>query len=239
MKKLTKALMVISIANLMGCQSAILPNLAETKSVTGTEVKYLIPTEYLTATKLLGGLKIEEFYSSDNNEQEKLYITNIDQDTFAVNRTIANSVSGARKILYVDYSSLNKGNNTEITMTPTHVQHLQEGKKSNLLFSELNIVDTLSKSQFTFEFEVSSPKKPFTVQSNLNTTLKPYFYRPNAYDLESLGFNGFMVVESSPTNSGSKLTIQATLKTTKSEKNVIDIAALVDSLKRELKASIS
>lgn len=239
MKKLTKFLALISATYLAGCQSTNSVNTAENETIYGIVVKYLVPNNQLLTPKSIGGLRIQEHYLSQSDEQDQLLVRNVDNDTFAIQRTITNSFSGASKIVHVDHFAVTKGEFTEITLTPTYIKNLSLRPEDISKAPELNIVDTLSKSQFEFKFEVNSSQTPVMVQSKLKNKLAPHFYLPNTYNLDVFGINGFMVAEPISSNSGSTLIVQATLNTTKSDKNIIDVAALLKSLKRELQASIS
>lgn len=239
MIKLTKTLILISLINLAGCQSTNSLSLVSNQSIFGMEIKYLVPISQNQSNNMIAGLKIQEYYSSQSDVQDQLTVRNIDQNTFAVHKTIQNSYSGASKIVHVDHATIQKGEFTEITLKPTHIEHIQMREETPNSFPELDIVETLSSSQFEFKFELNSANSPTIVQNKLKNTLTTDFYKPNSYNLEVFGINGFIIAEPKPDNAGSILVVKATLNTSANDNNVIDVTKLLDSLKRELKASIS
>jgi len=249
-----RILMLITMVMLVtSCKSTDVNPLHVTdqyQDISEVNVKYVIPTKNLELNRGIAGVTFDSFRQGKSSKQNKLFWKKIDERTFEVHRRVDNGISGSGKIYIVNYSTVTKGDDTIITFNPIKTKSYQQGFIGKFDVPEFNINNFLSSSNFKYKFEINSDFPSNSVKGNFDRLLRKKVpshsemkqmmlarmsgKTTSSKDWYVLDSYTLLNVESFPYRNGSKVVIEAKIRTKKNSENLINLSELFKSINSQI-----
>ncbi|MEI8654058.1 hypothetical protein P4S57_15885 [Pseudoalteromonas sp. Hal273] len=165
---------------------------------------------------------------------------------FLVEKRVHNGTIGSGAVYTIKQSTERTADANIVTYQPVKMTPYQQGFILPFAVPSIDIAAYLKNSQFKTKFEINSEYPSQSVKANFDRLMKKVHGRFRIYGSNSkLGLEDYymttvdgakvvMLVESFPYRNGSKVVVNAIIETKKSNKNVIDVAEILKSVKAKV-----
>lgn len=244
---------IISVAllasSLVACKST--PPPADVSLTSNPSVTYKLPLDQSVDIKFDTYNRCVEYGDSGSCMKSQLLKFERKAGNVVVERRVASPINSAGSIYTIQETSERDENASVVTYQPLKLSVYETG----LLAPNAPRVDLsgyLSRTQFSTKFEINSDFPSASVKANFDRLMNKarsdfriYGNTNSDLDLEDYymvdvdGAQVVMLVESFPYRNGSKVVVNAVVQTRKSSNGVIDVAAIMKSLKEKVGEVVS
>lgn len=235
---------VLFAATLSACKST--PPAADVSLTDTPSIRYKLPLDHPVDIRFNTYDKCISYSDSGCSKYDSIKFVRKSGDV-VVERRVHNGIAGSGAVFTINEKTERTAEVNLVTYQPVKMSSYRQGLIFTFPVPNMDIADYLSNTQFTTRFELNSDYPSQSVKANFDRLMNKarrdfriYGNTNSKLDLEDyymLDVNGaqvVMLVESFPYRNGSKVVVNAVIQTRKASSGLIDVAAIIKSVKQKV-----
>jgi len=247
MKRLV--IMLLCLVAVSGC-AGLTPRPAQNVQLNNPQIiTIIIPNDKMVDSRKITQLNFDRRFGGQKEKQEKIFLTDVTNSSFNVERRTDNGTAGSGIVYHVNHTIETADGRTVVTYKPTDYRTYQQGLVLPFavpVFTEQDLAEYLISQPVYFSLEIDSQYNTESIYANFIRLVERERLRPGEKDPVTgkifrdkfflPGRNGkiYFSLETFPYRNGSKAIVHMVVPGSFTSDNVVDFGIILNDLKTQL-----